>query len=287
MIDQFMVPPGLAMSCSERPQGMAWLECLPAFVDELQRRWSLKLGAPFAQAGVCAWVAPAELPDGSAAVLKLGIPHMEAEHEIAGLRFLNGNPTVHLIDADDSINGMLLERCMPGTALRVRPGPEQDIEIAQLLRRLWRRPVGPHPFRPLSVMTQHWIEASLNDMKRWPDPDLTREGLRLLAELACATPADVLLATDLHAGNVLAAEREPWLAIDPKPFIGDPAYDATQHLLDCEQRMTADPLGLIERFSSLLGVDHERVRLWTFARLVAEPRNEWAAPSETVRALAP
>lgn len=287
MIDRFVVPPGLAMACSERPQGKAWLERLPAVVRELRERWSLRLGAPFAQAGVCAWVAPAELPDGSAAVLKLGIPHMEADHEIAGLRFLNGNPTVRLMDADDGLNGMLLERCMPGTALRVRPGPEQDIEIARLLRRLWRRPVGPHPFRPLSAMTQHWIEASLIDRSKWSDPDLTREGLRLLEELARATPADVLLATDLHAGNVLAATREPWLAIDPKPFIGDPAYDATQHLLDCGQRMTADPLGLIDRFSSLLGVDRERVRLWTFARLAAEPRDEWAPPSETVRVLAP
>ena len=43
--------------------------------------------------------------------------------------------------------------------------------------------------------------------------------------------------TDLHAGNVVRAEREPWLVIDPKPFVGDPAYDATQHLLNCRDEI--------------------------------------------------
>jgi serine/threonine protein kinase len=47
---------------------------------------------------------------------------------------------------------MLLERCEPGTALRMLPEPEQDLVIARLLRRLWRSPVAPHPFRPLSAI---------------------------------------------------------------------------------------------------------------------------------------
>lgn len=81
--------------------------------------------------------------------------------------------------------------------------------------------------------------------------------------------------TDLHAGNVLRAQREQWLVIDPKPFVGDPAYDATQHLLNCGARLRAHPQGVIRRVSDLLEVDHERVRLWTFARAAAEPRDEW------------
>jgi streptomycin 6-kinase len=85
----------------------------------------------------------------------------------------------------------------------------------------------------------------------------------------------VLLATDLHAGNVLRSEREPWLVIDPKPFVGDPAYDATQHLFNCTERLLSDPKGTIHRMAYLLGVDYERVRLWTFARAAAEPRDDW------------
>ena len=98
-----------------------------------------------------------------------------------------------------------------------------------------------------------------------------------------------MLATDLHAGNVLRAEREPWLVIDPKPFVGDPAYDATQHLLNCETRLRAHPDGTIRRFSDLLGLDSGRVRLWTFARLAAEWRG-WsnaAGMLDLARLLAP
>jgi len=79
----------------------------------------------------------------------------------------------------------------------------------------------------------------------------------------------------LHAGNVLRAEREPWLVIDPKPFVGDPAYDATQHLFNGLDRLRSDPEKTIRRLSDLLGLEHERVRLWTFARAAAEPRDDW------------
>jgi len=85
----------------------------------------------------------------------------------------------------------------------------------------------------------------------------------------------VLLATDLHAGNVLQTAREPWLMIDPKPFIGDRAYDATQHLLNCLGRLRDDSRDTIERVADVLQVESERVRVWTFARLAAEPRDDW------------
>jgi streptomycin 6-kinase len=99
----------------------------------------------------------------------------------------------------------------------------------------------------------------------------------------------VLLATDLHAGNVLRASREPWLVIDPKPLVGDPAYDATQHLLNGIPRLQADPFGTIDRFADLLQIDRRRVRLWLFARLAAEPRDDWSDPSALglARTLAP
>jgi streptomycin 6-kinase len=223
----------------------------------------------------CAWVAPVRRADDGSAVLKIGMPHLEGEHEIEGLRFWNGDPTVRLLHADDDLGAMLLERCEPGTSLRALPEPEQDVVIADLLRRLWRAPVPPHPFRPLSLMMTHWTEETSGHADRWPDPGLVGEGLRLFEDLPTTASASVLLATDLHAGNILRAQREPWLVIDPKPFVGDPAYDATQHLLNCLVRLRSDPHGTIRRFADLIGVDHERVRLWTFARVAAEPRHEW------------
>lgn len=243
-------------------------------IDQLCRRWSLDVAEPLPHDGA-AWVAPVTRADGSPAVLKIGMPHMEAEHEIPGLRFWDGDPTVRLLESDESLTAMLLERCVPGTSLRGRPEPEQDEVVASLLRRAWRVPAPSLGFRPLSIMIGHWTRETLADAERWQDRDLVGTGLAVFAEMAPPNPNDVLLLTDLHAGNVLRAERQPWLAIDPKPFVGDPAYDATQHLLNCRDRVMRDPGGTIARFSELLQVDDERVRLWLFARAAAEPREDW------------
>lgn len=74
----------------------------------------------------------------------------------------------------------------------------------------------------------------------------------------------MLVCTDLHASNILAARREPWLAIDPKP------YDELQHLLNCVERVTADPAGAVHRTAGLLDLDADRLRQWLFARSVQE-----------------
>ncbi len=271
-----IIPERLATTCRGTPASRAWLEQLPNAIRELQGRWSLVLDAPIDGNEVsCSWVAPATRSDGTRAILKLGMPHMEGEHEIEALRFWDGDPTVRLLAADEDRNAMLLERCEPGTVLRHLPEPDQDVVVAGLLRRLWRMPPEPHPFRSLATMTVHWANETREDAARWPDAGLVQEGLRLFEELPRTARTNVLLATDLHAGNVLRAQRAPWLVIDPKPFVGDPAYDATQHLLNCEARLRADPGATIRRFADLLEVDDERVRLWMFARLAAESRDVW------------
>jgi streptomycin 6-kinase len=102
------------------------------------------------------------------------------------------------------------------------------------------------------------------------DPGLARAGIDLLRELPASAGSAVLLCTDLHGDNILAAQRAPWLVIDPKPYLGDPAYDVVQHMLNCEDRLAADPAGLAGRMARLAGVDSRRVRLWLFARCVQE-----------------
>ena len=284
------IPAQLAAHCKKTPERAEWLERLPSTLRDLGSRWSLSLGTPFDGPDVnCSWVAPVTRADGMAAVVKLGMPHMEAEHEISGLRFWDGNPTVQLLEADDDVGAMLLERCEPGTPLHSVDETEQDLVIARLLRRLWRSPVAPHPFRRLSVLTAYLSAETLAAADLWPDAGIVREGLRLFEELPRTTSNEVLLATDLHAGNVLRAQREPWLVIDPKPFVGDPAYDAIQHLFCGDARLRSDPDGIIRRFADLLEVDYERVRLWTFARAAAEPRQDWPEnwKSELARSLAP
>ena len=285
---ELKVPARLAATCRKTPERAAWLDQLPNAVGGLERRWSLIVGAPFDGEDVsCAWVAPVKRADGISAVLKLGMPHMEGEHELQGLRFWEGDPTVRLLEADEKLGAMLLEHCEPGTPLRALRESDQDVIIAGLLRRLWRSPPVPHVFRPLSVLMDYWSGETLVSVERWSDTGLVREGLRLFEELPrSATIGSVLLATDLHAGNVLRSEREPWLVIDPKPFMGDPAYDATQHLFNCRARLRSDPKGTICRVADLLGVDCDRVRLWIFARAAAEPRDDWMHESSMVLARA-
>jgi streptomycin 6-kinase len=283
------IPPGLAAACRATPDRAAWLAQLPHTIRELERRWSLAPDAPFDTEASCAWVAPVTLRDGRRAVLKLGMPHMESEHEVHGLRFWNGDPTVRLFESDDQLGAMLMERCEPGIPLRSLSERDQDVIIGERLRRLWRFPPPQAPFRPLSAMTAHWRTETQAHAGMWPDSGLVEEGLRLLDELPRTASARVLLATDLHAGNVLRAQRAPWLVIDPKPFVGDPAYDTTQHLLNCDARMASDPFGTLRSVAEHAEVDSERVRLWTFARAAAEPRDDWGDRRllDLARALAP
>ncbi len=253
-----------------------WLATtLPAVVGEARRLWSLTVGEPFQPGGETAWVAPAHNRSGAGLVLKVVWPHPEAVHEADGLRAWAGNGAVRLYAAHvfDGTVALLIERCVPGTLLRRRPEPEQDLVIAGLLQRLWIEPAAGHPFRPLEVMCEQWadrFERRAVTMPAHLDPGLARAGIALLRELPATATRRSLLCTDLHAGNVLSATREPWLVIDPKPYLGDPAYDLLQHMLNCTARLHSDPHGLARRLAGLVGLDPERVLLWLFARCVQE-----------------
>ncbi len=201
-------------------------------------------------------------------VLKVSFPHFEEQHEIQGLRLWAGDPTVRLLAADEEKHVMLLERCIPGSSLKEVSEKQQDVVIAGLLRRMWRCPPEPsQSIRTLGTMLAYWRAEAESRLECASDPALVRDGIGLLCAMASSAANNVLLATDLHAGNVLRSSREPWLVIDPKPFVGDPPYDATQHLLNCTERLLANPEDTIERFADLLEVRAERVALWLFGRV--------------------
>jgi streptomycin 6-kinase len=288
---QRYIPPQIIASCSDTPERSAWLRQLPNALQEIEHRWSLTIGTPYEDDVNNSWVAPVTCNDGTPAVLKLGIPSIWSKHEADGLRFWDGDPTVRLFKEDSEFGAILIERCEPGTRLRNCSDLEQDEVIAQLLRRLWRTPSTPYPFRPLSVLTAYQSSETMDQIERHPDKELIQMGLHLFnTGLPRSAPAEVLLATDLHVGNVLRAQREPWLVIDTMPFIGDPAYDATPHLFESRDRFLSDPIGMTRRFAGLLGVDPERVRLWAFARAAAKANLSWWTDDERltiIRALAP
>lgn len=242
-------------------------------------------------------------------MLKVAWAHEESMHEAAGLRFWDGAGTVRLRAEHHCAHtsAMLLERCVPGMMLAdVKSEPEQDLVIAALLQRLWVTAPSDHPFRPLELMCEQWARAFEEAQERSPappappapsappapppppasptppalpppptpptllDPAIAREGIDLFRALSKTGPRPLLLWTDLHAENVLAAEREPWLAIDPKPYVGDPAYDLVQHMLNCPDRLGDDPRGLARRMAGLTGLDPDRATAWLFARCVQE-----------------
>jgi streptomycin 6-kinase len=290
-LEPFPLPRNL-VAAAERQGRAGWLTTLPGTVVELVQRWGLEVGAPFQPGGQTAWVAPARRAGDKNLVLKVGWRHTDAEHEADALQAWDGQGAVRLFAAektDDETMALLVERCRPGAELSSRPEPEQDTVIAGILPRLWRTPAPGHPFRTLEDMCDRWadeFEAEAAAGRADIDLGLAREGMALFRGLPATAERQVLLCTDLHAGNVLAAEREPWLVVDPNPHVGDPTYDALQHLLNCDARLQADPVGLTRRMAGLLDLDADRLLLWLFARCVQESPG-WEGLADVARRIAP
>jgi streptomycin 6-kinase len=283
----------------ERSDALArWAPTIAERLDEIVDRWRLDVAAPYEPGGRTAWVAPARTAAGEHVVLKLGFAHVEGAFEAAGLRAWDGEGAVRVLDSttigpeDGSVPAtvaLLLERCDPGTPLAAEDEEHQDEVITGLLRRLWTADVPVDTFPTLQSMCDQWADSFERPDPKRPvdlDPGLARAGIALLRDLPGTAPRPVLLCTDLHAENVLAAQREPWLVVDPKPHVGDPTYDVIQHLLNCPTRLRADPDGLCRRVAELAGLDAERVRTWLFARCVQQSRR-WPELAPLVPRLAP
>lgn len=301
---ELSVPSNLALGTSRSgdPARAAWLEALPDVVTELAERWELRLGEPFEPGGTCSWVAPARDAAGRDAVLKVAWRHWEARDEAAGMAAWAGAGAAEVLAVDDrpppsssgdgGTTALLLERCRPGTPLTALPVAQQHGVVGSLLRQLHAAPLpAGHGFRSLTSLCDAWGASAERGHAERPgalDPGLVREGLRLWHDLPRDLPGGVreaLLVTDLHAANVLAAEREPWLLVDPKPHVGDPHYDVVQHLLNCEAELRADPAGLARGVAGEADLDGDRVVRWLFARCVQECW-EWADLRPVARQLA-
>jgi streptomycin 6-kinase len=285
---RFVIPDDLAQAAADEGRA-GWLAELPILVARIAANWQIKVDDPFLPGGATAWVAPARDDAGNSFVLKVGWPHPEAVHEAYGLRTWGAAGAVRLYRADDlpEATVLLLERCRPGTQLRASPPQQHDLVIAGLLQRLWIKPPPGHCFRPLSDMCDYWAdryEERSPAERSCLEAPLAQEGIRLLRQLARGSGDALLLHTDLHAGNVLAAEREPWLAIDPKPYVGDPAYDVTQHIFNGVFIEAADAGALASRMARLLDLDLDRILLWLFARAV-EASPYWAGMADLARTL--
>ncbi|MEI5527176.1 aminoglycoside phosphotransferase family protein [Streptomyces brasiliscabiei] len=248
--------------------GRRFIADLPRLTAGFLDRWDLRLdGRPMH--GMCALVVPVVgITDGTPAVLKLQILDDESEGEPVALRVWDGDGAVRLLDHDPGTGTMLLERLDPARMLSHEPDTHHAVEvIARLLAHLTATPAPP-AVRRLSDIAADMLDRTPAVLADIPDP----ADRRLIADCAAALrevmaePGDRLLHWDLHFDNVLAADRAPWLAIDPKPLAGDPGFDLWPALNN-----RFDPADVPWRFDAMtevLDLDRERARAWTLARLL-------------------
>ncbi|CAL9331374.1 aminoglycoside phosphotransferase family protein [Streptomyces sp. enrichment culture] len=271
------VPDSLAVSYARGfgEEGTAWIAGLPARAAELLDRWELKRDG-VVRAGEAALVLPVLREDGTRAVLKLQMPREETTAALVGLRTWNGEGMVRLLDHDSESGAMLLERL---DATRTLASIEDDDTAMAVLAGLQARLVcipAPQGLRSLGDIATEMLEQVPRAVTALADP----ADRRLLLSWASAVkelagePGDRLLHWDLHVGNVLAAEREPWLAIDPEPLAGDPGFDLWPALDSRWDDVVAkgDASRVVRRrfdlLTEVLGLDRARATGWTLGRLL-------------------
>jgi streptomycin 6-kinase len=209
--------------------------------------------------------------EGEQAVLKVQQPHRESEHEAAALALWDGDGAIRLLDSEPEEHALLLERCEPGTPLS-SVGAEAALDVfVELLPRLWK-PVGA-PFGTLAAEAAWWADSLEETWERFARPFERRRldaALEALLQLPRTQGAQVLLHQDLHGDNVLAAQREPWLAIDPKPLVGEREFGVAPIVRSRELgHSKRDVLHRFDRLTAELGLDRERARGWTIAQTIA------------------
>ena len=252
------------------PDWADWVRRLPAIAVDMLARWRLRPdGRPMH--GHCSLVLPVRTADGAAAVLKISFPDDESEHEHVVLRRWAGAAAVRLLSADPHRRAMLLER-LHGADLTGLT----DVDACRVVAGLYRRihvPAMP-PLRTLGSYLRRW-NADLAALPRGaPIPRrLVEQAAALGADLAAEPATDSrVIHCDLHYANVLAADREPWLVIDPKPVNGDPHYEIAPMLWNRWAELGGDVReGVRRRFHTLVdaaGFDEDRARAWVVVRMV-------------------
>jgi streptomycin 6-kinase len=249
--------------------GRAFVAGLPGRAADFLDRWRLRRDGP-SMYGVCALVLPVLRDDGTPAVLKLQFLDEESAGEPLALRAWDGDGAVRLLECDAPTGTLLLERLDASRALTRMPDVRAAVlVVAGLLARLTSLPA-PAGLRRLGDIARTMLERVPGALERVPDP----AARALLADAAAAVrevagePGDRLLHWDLHYDNVLAAGREPWLAIDPKPLAGDRGFELFPALHNRFDPDTDDIVWRFDAMTGVLGLDRERARAWTLGRVL-------------------
>ncbi|GAA1561384.1 aminoglycoside phosphotransferase family protein [Kribbella lupini] len=268
-----MIPDSFTRATIDREGagGEAWLSDLPAIVEELLTRWKCEYDGAVAH-GQVGLIVPVRRAD-AAAVLKVSFPHPGNAYEPEAFAAWGGRGAVLLYERDDERFAMLLERAGPSRLADLRDGEE----IAEVAGRLSRRLSVPGPvgWPRLQDQADGWEEQLRAGASEFPEVlpiSVVDAALVIVDELARHQP-ELVVHGDLHPRNILRSEREDWLAIDPKGWVGDPAFDGSIYfgsraraLMETDDRTSALRREL-EVFADAAELDAERVRQWVRLQL--------------------
>ncbi|MBB5894449.1 aminoglycoside phosphotransferase family protein [Kutzneria kofuensis] len=254
-----------ATALREGDAGRAWLSELPAIADELLQRWDCVPDGPVSH-GAVGIVLPVRRSDLPSAAIKMSFPHPGNVHEPDAFAAWNGRGAVRLFDRDDARFAMLLERAGPGTLADVTDNDQAVGVLGELSRRLAVE--APAGLPRLRDQVAGWEAEMLADSAELGHPLPRRVLDAATAAMRELDHPETLVHGDLHDANVLAGDREPWLAIDPKGVVGDPAYDAFTVIHSPRLLLTSEHERSLEVFCEAAGIDRERARRWALVRAV-------------------
>ena len=254
-------------------EAIAWLDRLPGVLADCERRWNITIGPPFNLS--FNYVASAVRADGTQVVLKVCSLTDEFPQQPEALRLVDGHGMVRLLEVDTTEEIMLLERLLPGTMLL----EVEDDEIttscaASIMQKIWRPVPENHPFKTIQQWGKGFERLRQSyDGGTGPFPQaLVERAETLYRELSASMAEPVLLHGDLHHENILSAEREPWLAIDPKGVVGEAVYETGSWLRNPMPQLLDLPYPgrilarRIDQFSEQLGFERARIRDWALAQ---------------------
>ncbi|WP_078911717.1 aminoglycoside phosphotransferase family protein [Streptomyces sp. NRRL WC-3742] len=263
------MPGAFARSTIEREgeSGAVWLAELPKIVAELLGRWGCVPDGEVMHGGVGV-IIPVRRRAGGTAVLKVSFPHPGNVHEPDAFAAWGGRGAVLLLERDDERFAMLLERARTSTLSEVEDGEEVVTVAGRINRRLAiPAPPGLPRLRDQAGPWEEQLRKDAEELAHTMSRDVVDAAVATVGELGRIQP-DLLVHGDLHSGNILRADREPWLAVDPKGYVGDPAYDGGTLLKSrALVLLEADDLRravdrTLDIFAEAAELDRERVRRW-------------------------
>ncbi|GHO62075.1 hydroxyurea phosphotransferase [Ktedonobacter sp. SOSP1-52] len=273
------IPPAFQRFMFElhKDEGQAWLERLPRILATCAELWGLVVEEPFSNLSFHYVTRARRRADNTPVVLKACSPTGEFRMEAATIAHYEGHGMVRLLDTFPEGEVMLLESLTPGKTLNTLTDDEQATRYAaRVMRQLWRPAPEQHNFPSVADWgrgVQRLHQQYDGGYGPFP-PHLLDEAEHLYAELTASMATPMLLHGDLHHDNILQAEREPWLAIDPKGLIGEPAYETGALLRNPLPDLLHRPNpGRIQKrrvaiLSEELGIDRARIRDWGLAQCV-------------------